>query len=319
MINSLNTDGGCDMRKSKTLLCVLIFLTVACLTVSAVAETKATIKGGRLFMRSGPGFEFDIVAVYNTGTRVTVLDSSNPLWYSCKGPDGHTGFMYAQYLNISNPQSSGTLADGDTVYVTSSNGLSVNLRTGPGTNYAAFGSYSVGTQAVVHSAGVNWSYITIGGKSGFMMTKYLTKKQPSTGSKTAYITSKNGLNVQLRSGPGTGYKVLAAFPVGQKVTVYQWGNTWSTISVANLTGYMMSKFLTTKEPVPVDPPAGASMVYSPNGLKVNLRSGPGTNWAIIDSIAPGTPVTILTEDTIWNQVKVGNLVGYMMKSYIRTR
>ena len=308
------------MKKPKTLICVLVLWLAVCGMATATAEPVATVKGGRLFMRGGPGFEYDIVAVYNTGTKVTVLDTGNPLWYFCKGPDGHQGYMYAQYLQISAPHSSGGMfSDGDTVYVTSSNGLSVNLRTGPGTNYAAFGSYPVGTQAVVQSVGANWSYITIGGKSGFMMTKYLTRKAQATGSNTAYITSTNGLNVQLRSGPGTGYKVLAAFPVGQKVTVYQWGGTWSTISVANLTGYMMTKFLTTKAPVPVEPPTGTSMVYSPNGLKVNLRSGPGTNWSIIGTIAPGTPVTIVTEDTIWDQVRIGNLVGYMMKSYIRTR
>lgn len=303
------------MKNSKTFICVLVFVLVACLTSSAFGETKATVKGGRLFMRRGPGFEYDIVAVYKTGTVVTVLDSNNPLWYLCKGPDGYTGFMYSQYLKQS---TGGSIADGDTVYVTSSNGLGVNLRTGPGTNYATFGSYSVGTQAVVRSAGVNWSYISIGGKTGFMMTKYLTKTVQPKRSSTAYVTSTNGLNVQLRSGPGTGYKVLAAFPVGQKVKVHQWGNSWSTISVANLTGYMMTKFLTSKEPVPVNPPAGTSMVYSPNGLTVNLRSGPGTNSSIKGYIAPGTIVTILEEGTIWNQVKVGNQVGYMMKSYIRT-
>ncbi len=307
------------MKKPKTLICVLVLVLAVCLMASAVAETKATVKGGRLYMRKGPGFEYDIEAVYNNGTKVTVLDRDNPLWYSCKGPDGKTGYMYSQYLKIStNPDPGGSISDGDTVYVTSSNGKGVNLRTGPGTNYATFGSYSVGTQAVVRSAGVNWSYISIGGKTGFMMTKYLTKKAPPIKPSTAYVTSTNGLNVQLRNGPGTGYKVLAAFPVGQKVTVHQWGNSWSTISVANLTGYMMTKFLTSKEPVPVIPPAGTSMVYSPNGLNVNFRTGPGTNWSIQGSIAPGTLVTILKEDTIWDQVKIGNKVGYIMKSYIRS-
>lgn len=306
------------MKRRIVICCLLALLLAVCLAVTAQAETTATVKGGRLYMRLWGSFQADIIGVYNTGTKVTVLDMTDPLWYRCEAPDGHIGYMYAQYLTVKNSSSGTAIKDGDTVYVKSSNGLSVNLRTGPGTNFVSYGSYAVGTKATVLSSGTNWSYISIDGTNGFMMTKYLTTKEPSTpaGNTTAYVTSKNGLGVQLRTGPGTNYRAVASFPVGQQVTVHSWGSTWSYITAANKTGYMMTKFLDTKKPAPVKPPEGKSMVYSSNGLPVRLRSGPGTKYSIMASYQPGTLVTVIQEDTVWDLVKIGNLTGYMMKSYI---
>ena len=305
--------------KRRIVICgLLMLLLTLCLNIGAQAETTATVKGGRLYMRELPDFNADITAVYNTGTKVTVLDMTDAFWYKCEAPDGRIGFMYAQYLSVNSSPSGKTINDGDTVYVKSSNGKGVNLRTGPGTNFTSYGTYAVGTEATVLSSGTNWCYIKIkNGNTGFMMTKYLTKTTPSPSPvTTAYVTSKNGLSVQLRTGPGTSYRVVAAFPVGQKVTVHSWGNTWSYITVANKTGYMMTKFLDTKKPEPVVPPAGTSMVYSSNGLKVNLREGPSTDYEIIGRYQPGTTVKVLQQDTVWDLVRIGNKTGYMMKSYI---
>lgn len=308
------------MKRRIVICCLAALLLTMCIAVTAQADTTATVKGGKLYMRLWGSFQADIIGVYNTGTKVTVLDMTDPLWYRCEAPDGHIGYMYAQYLTVNGSPSDGPINDGDTVYVKSSNGLGVNLRTGPGTNFTIFGSYAVGTKATVLSSGTNWCYININGVSGFMMTKYLTTKAPPTPAPatTAYVTSKNGLSVQMRTGPGTGYRAIASFPVGQTVTVHSWGSTWSYITAANKTGYMMTKFLDTKKPSPVTPPAGASMVFASNGLPVRLRSGPGTNYSIIGSYQPGTLVTIVQEDSVWDLVKIGNLTGYMMKSYIIT-
>lgn len=305
------------MKKRGLIIILTVMLTILCLTAAAQAET-ATVRGGRLMMRQWGAKEAPVIATFDTGTKVTVLNKNDPTWYLCKAPNGTTGYMNSQYLSVGGSTGSSAVRDGDTVYVTSSNGGNVNLRTGPGTNFVSYASYAVGTKAVVLSSGTNWSYISIKGTSGFMMTKYLTTKAPSAPATkiTAYVVSKNGYGVQMRTGPGTGYRVQCAYPVGQKVTVLSWGNTWSYISVGNKTGYMMTKFLDKKEPAPVVPPAGTSMVYAANGLPVRLRTGPGTQYEIIASYKPGTRVEILREGAIWDQVKIGSTTGYMMKSYI---
>ena len=60
----------------------------------------------------------------------------------------------------------------------------------------------------------------------------------------ATITSDNGLGVNLREGPGTGYKKIDAYPVGTTVQVLQQGAEWSQIQLGDsVVGWMMSKFL----------------------------------------------------------------------------
>lgn len=305
------------MKKIRMIAMFAALVMLLSLSSVAVAESTASIVGGRLYMRQLPSFEGKVLAVYNSGTQVTVKDTTDPSWFLCVGPDGKTGYMFAQYLKIhGGGEGGGGFVPGDTAYVTSGNGLGVNLRLGPGSDYQSLGTCPVGTKVTILASGVNWCYISVGSTNGFMMTKYLTKHTPPSPSYTAYVTSKNGLNVQLRVGPGRNEKVIAAFPVGQEVTVLYKVGEWSHIEVANKKGYMMSQYLTKTKPSPITPPAGAAVVISGNGLNVRLRKGPGTDYKVLGSYKPGSLVTILEEGSVWDRVKIGNQVGYMMKSYI---
>lgn len=57
-------------------------------------------------------------------------------------------------------------------------------------------------------------------------------------------------------------------------------------------------------------------VYAENGGKVNLRQGPGTKYAMINRIASGTQVDVLSVSDGWAIVRHGDWAGYMSTDFL---
>ena len=299
------------------LLSIALILWTA-MSGTAAAEKTGKVKGGWLILRSMPSYSGKQISSYPTGTVVTILSQSGS-WYEVKAPDGLTGYMLGTYLVISGDD----IIEGKDAWVTSANGLNVRLRSGPGTIYQAIASYAPGTKCTVLVKGGDFTQIKIGSMTGFMMTKFLTAKDPGTGGGGTvlydiYVTSGNGGGVYLRSAPYKGKNVIGFYEVGTKGGMIQPGTAWSLITVNGKEGYMMTQFLTTIKPGPVVPSTG-SYVFSYNGKKVNLRNGAGMKYTVISSYSPGTPLTVLTPGTEWSFVKVGPTYGYMMSQFIVTK
>ena len=156
----------------------------------------------------------------------------------------------------------------------------------------------------------------------------------------AYITgASGGLNV--RSGPGTTYDVLASLRNGDDVMIQEaLDNGWYRITYVGAggeeaTGYVKSDYVTVKsEPDPTPEPttdpspsggelkAGATgkITGAPNGLRV--RSGPGTTYEHQASLRNGDKVTVVEDaGNGWYQITyVGSngtdTTGYIMGEYI---
>ena len=319
------TAGGKNSMKKQTkhaaLLFALVILIVSVFPLAAAtAEQKGVVRGGWLILRAAPSFNGAIRSSYPSGTVVTITGQTGS-WYAVTAPDGLTGYMLGDYLQVSG---GGSVPAETTAYVTSANGLNVRLRSGPGKGYSILASYAPGTQCTILSAGNNWCRIQIGSFTGYMMTRYLTNTpytptpapQPAPSTEyQVYVTSRNGKGVNLRSGPGKNYASIGFYSVGTPAMMVTKGSTWSYIRVGNRYGYMMTQFLTETEPVtPVIP--GGAYVVSANGKNVNLRAKPTTASKVITSFRVGTPVTIITRGADWYFVLINGYYGYMMRQFI---
>ena len=314
---------GMNRKKScAAILAALVILMTAILPVNAFATQTGVVKGGWLILRSAPSFNGRIKSSYPSGTIVTITGQVGS-WYAVTAPDGLTGYMLGDYLQVYG--GGGTVPVETTAYVTSSNGLNVRLRSGPGKGYSILASYAPGTMCTILSAGNNWCRIQIGSYTGYMMTRYLTntpyvptptpQPQPTPGEYQVYVTSRNGKGVNLRSGPDKSYSSIGFYSVGTPATMITKGRTWSYIRVGNRYGYMMTQFLTETQPVtPVIP--GRAYVVSANGKSVNLRKQPTTASGIIRSFKVGTPLTIITRGTNWYFIHINGYYGYMMRQFI---
>lgn len=201
-------------------------------------------------LRSGPGTGYAALASYTPGTKGTVLKQYGNFTQIQIGTV--TGYMMSRYLTTVDPGSSGGGGGGSEtilydIYVTSANGAGVNLRASAVKGNNVIGVYAVGTKGGMISPGTTWSKVSIDGKTGYMMTIYLTTTKPEetviTGS---YIVSANGKSVNLRTGPGMNYTVLASYSPGTAVTVLKAETDWSFVKVAGKYGYMMNQFIFTK-------------------------------------------------------------------------
>ena len=301
------------------------------------ANMTATVKGGWLRLREQPNTNAKTINSYYTGTQVTILGTSGS-WYYVR-VNGNTGYMMGSYLTINADSGSSNAPSGNlniTAYVTSANGLSVRMRSGPSTTYSVVGSYPVGTKATILAKGTYWFQVSINGQIGYMMSQYLTTSgtgatggttttPPSTGTGyTAYVYAANGKNVNLRTGAGTNYAVMGSYSVGTQVTVLNAGATWSYIRVGTRTGYMMSEFLRTTGGTTggttSTPSTGSYTAYvtSTNGYGVRMRTGAGTTYRVIATLPVGTQVTVLQHNATWDYIRFGTTDGYMQNSFLTT-
>jgi len=127
--------------------------------------------------------------------------------------------------------------------------------------------------------------------------------------------SGNGVN--LRSGPGMNYSVIACLNRGTSVTVTDRSNsTWYSIVYNGQSGFMSSSYLSiqgsqTQPEVSTDGSSGYV-----NAMYVRMRSGPSTGSSILGEYNTGKALTITGSSNGWTAVVVDGKAGYIYSSYV---
>ena len=194
----------------------------------------------------------------------------------------------------------------------------LRLRSAPNFSATTITSYYTGTQVEILGSSGGWYKVqTPDGRTGYMYGDYLRigGSIPSEG--TAYVTSYNGYGVRLRTGPGTGYRIIRTYAVGTPVTVLERGTHWSRISIGGTVGYMMSQFLHFGSDYPDDGNVLCyATIWSSNGYGVRLRTGPSKSYSKIGVYSVGTKVAVLQKGAVWDRIRVGSRVGWMMNEFL---
>ena len=129
----------------------------------------------------------------------------------------------------------------------------LRLRESASTLSRVLDAYPKGTTVTVLKAGDSWTKVSVRGKTGYMMTRYLkgaglntgTDKAEQAGSNIMYVKTDTGNRLNLRDGPGTEYDVIGSYRQGTAVTVLKRGKYWTRVSVGGKTGYMGSQYLSS--------------------------------------------------------------------------
>ena len=103
-------------------------------------------------------------------------------------------------------------------------------------------------------------------------------------------TVSEALNV--RSGPGTTYRVVGTLSAGRSVTVRSTSKGWSKIDFKDKTAYVASRYLVLAQsaaPAPSTVPSGSVRTTT---TAVNLRKGADVSYAVITVVPPGTRGTM---------------------------
>ena len=122
----------------------------------------------------------------------------------------------------------------------------VNFRSGPSTKHTSYGKITKGTKVTYLGSSGSWIKIKHNLKTGYVHKKYISSASTSTSTtKTKYVATSAGLN--LRKGPSTTYSTIQKLSKGSKVTVISSSNGWSKVKYKNLTGYVLSSYLSSKK------------------------------------------------------------------------
>lgn len=307
--------------------------------VTVTTAAKGTIgfvdNSGYLNLRKAPNTSSRVLGQYGDGVPCILLSENNG-WYHVS-VDGVLGYFDARYIDKSYTTYSTEVAT-----VTTKNGGSLRLRTGPGTNYGTIRSVKNGTYVMILQKGNGWWKVTVGGKVGFMDADYLTdgvankgsgssggsssgssssgssgSSSGSSSSGSAYaVVSNPGKNqkLYLRASASKSSRSLGSYGNGTKVTVLEYGSQWCKVTVGSKTGYMMTDYLTVYN-VSSNP---TMRVSHPDRTFVYLRSSAGqTSDNILVKVPHGQDVTVLVPGKTWTKVRYNGYTGYMMTRFLK--
>ena len=102
------------------------------------------------------------------------------------------------------------------------------------------------------------------------------------------LKQTNG-NVNMRTGPGTGYSVITVVPVGTNVFIVEDnGQGWSYVDYNGTQGWVSSSYLGGYAPAAA--PAVSDYGDYTVTTDVNLRAGPGTGYDVYIVVPGGSTV-----------------------------
>lgn len=188
---------------------------------------------------------------------------------------------------------------------------SLNVRSGPGTNYKVVGWVRNGQKITVLEEAGAWTKIVVDatGKTGYIKSSYIEKEEVSVekpvyalGSvKTKYAAS----TVNVRRGPGTKHAAEFALGSGAKVRILGESANWYLIETEDgKTGYISKNYT-------------ALGVKGETTANVNLRKGPASNTPSLGVVPKGTSVTLTGVTGNWTEVSFSGNTGFIYTKYVK--
>lgn len=133
----------------------------------------------------------------------------------------------------------------------------------------------------------------------------------------AYVNNPNPRDrLNLRTQPRISSPSLGKYFNGVAVQVLaEYNDGWMHVQIGNLTGYMLSQYLTkTNIPASAIP---TMYVNNPNPKhRLNLRKTQSVKSTSLDKYANGTSVQVLGMSDSWSHVMVGGKTGFMKNEFL---
>lgn len=228
------------------------------------------------------------------------------------------------------------IADGDTL----------NVRSGPGTEFSDIGDIQEGkfVNVVGTNAAGTWAQIRYQGQSAWVSMSHLSSGlRPDGASNRTGPHQVTGIQpddpdggLVVRAGQGADFASIGVLPNGTNIHVIQTNreNTWSMIAFGTGIGWVRNSYLssvsaggTHPQPMPTADPTTAPdglplpAVFHVSGVAAddvfNIRSAPSANADIIHMVANGIPISVLgMASGAWAKVQLHNTVGFAHTGYL---
>ena len=298
-------------------------------TLYAQYGTAVTVTASSVILRSGAGTGYSQTGTAMNGAQLVIVETANVggiQWGRCV--DG--------WLELANTSTGGTLPSTPSSSTTTNGTVvcstGVNVRAGAGTTYPIVGSAYNGQRVTVYeTVNVNGSFWGRIGDSRWISLTYVKLDSSNTGNNNNNNNNNNGsvgsgsyqtgvvtaTGLNVRASAGTGSAIVGALKKGEQVKIYAqttvgntlWGQTdtgWVCMNYISITGSVIN--------------GGTNNGSSNNGTAIatgtvkagtnlNVRSGAGTAYSKVGSIAAGTSVSIYEKVTVngmeWGRIGTG--------------
>ena len=211
-----------------------------------------------------------------------------------------------------------------TVYISATGSGSLNLRGGPGKEYETVGYVYHGDKVTPGKTSGEWTRVRVSGNgaTGWIKTKYIDGTTRSLGSGTWKITASAAVN--LRSGPGTSYGIRGTVQPGYRVKVLNTEDDWIRVTVQNTgaTGWIKASAIGKASSSSSSGSGGASAepsvqeVRSVTAGTLNVRSGPGSGYALVGALDYGTAMRVMSRSGSWLKITAWNgVTGWVASAY----
>ncbi|MCF4099036.1 SH3 domain-containing protein [Maritalea mediterranea] len=147
-----------------------------------------------------------------------------------------------------------TLMAGSAMAYSATSTTALNVRSGPSTDYRVVDTLYAGEEVNVErcSSSRNWCYITHTGPDGWVSARYLNRTGGGNtggngndydGGTAVNYTARATVALNVRSGPGTGYRVVDALYRGERVNVERCSGSWCYITHDGPDGWVAARYL----------------------------------------------------------------------------
>ena len=202
-----------------------------------IATGKTT---AQLNVRKGSSTKYAKIGSLSKGAKVEIVSKLSNGWYKIKY-NGTYGYVSGAYVKLDSEQpkpgeDEKIIATGKTTV------SSLNVRSGPSSNYSKLGTLTKETKVeVVERYSNGWYKIKYKGSYGYVSGAYVSLD----GSKGEVIaTGKTTAGLNVRSGAGTGYKKIGHLNKGTKVEIVtKLSNGWYKIKFNSSYGYVSGDYV----------------------------------------------------------------------------
>lgn len=271
------------------------------------AGSTCVVTATSLYVRSGPGEYYSSRGMLTNGYSVNILEVDGR-WGRISD-----GWICLDYVRLTSGGSSSSQSTAKAGTVTAT---TLNIRSGPGTNYSTRGTLTKGYQVNLLELRNGWGRID----DGWVSLKYISGYENNTSNSSSSSVS-NGSTVQVtadylnvRQGAGTNYARVGHLNRGDKVTILEVNGSWGRISNGwislNYVKYLNSDSSSSTSNSKIS--EGDTVKVIASALRV--RKGAGTNYPEIGVLYEGRTVKIVEIINGWGRIDDG---GWISLSYVK--
>lgn len=309
-------------------------------TVQAVEVTGTlTVTAGSLWTYSSPDWNAR-AQVVNAGATFTIAERitvAGRAMYRLT-----TGFYITANPTYVNAEETPVVSvPAPAPVVTKTTTVNLNLRSGPGTQHSILVTMPSGSTVDVLESADGWDKVRFGDRIGWASASFLSTasslappdapappapEEPVNPPMVETVMKSTTHNLNLRSGPGTGFQRLLTIPQGALVEVLESSGGWDKVRYQGTEGWASATYLVLQTATPTDPPPVEAPAPAPAPVAVgsfkstthslNLRSGPNTSFERILTMPQGSRVHILETQAGWDKVVYDGIVGWASSTYL---